>query len=176
MEKQAEKRLGIVEWIESIAFSIAVLLVIFLFAVQPAAVSGSSMEPTLQGGDKIILRSAFYTPAKGDIVVIDSYSAYGETLIKRIIALEGDTVDIDFATGDVRVNGELLSEPYILAPTTKTGQVVFPLTVPQGCCFVMGDNRPGSLDSRSEEVGFIDCRNIMGKVFFRLMPHTGGVA
>lgn len=174
--KQAERRRGIVEWIESIASAVAVILIVFLFLVQPANVNGSSMNPTLTNGDKILLRSAFYSPNRGDIVVVDSYNNYSETLVKRVIALSGDTVDIDYSAGEVRVNGQLLEEPYISAPTTLSGDVVFPLVVPQGCVFVMGDNRPGSLDSRFSAVGFVDNRDIMGKVFFRLLPHTGGVA
>lgn len=163
------------EWMESVAQALAVLLAIFLLFIQPANVSGESMLPTLQDGDKILLRNVLYTPSRGDIVVVDSYSAYQKALVKRVIALAGDTVDIDFESGSVRVNGELLKEDYILEPTHLEGDVTFPLTVPQGCVFVMGDNRNASLDSRSSSVGCIDCQDITGEVFFRLLPRTGGV-
>ena len=91
-------------------------------------------------------------------------------MVKRIIALGGDTVDIDFETGAVTLNGAVLEEPYISAPTTTGYDVEFPVTVPEGCVFVMGDNRPRSLDGRSTEVGFIDERDILGKVLLRVFP------
>lgn len=176
MENQTTPAMrGAIEWLESIASAVAVILIVFIFVFQPARVDGASMLPTLQDGDKILLRSAFYTPKQGDIVVVDSYNNYDETLVKRVIAVGGDTIDIDGATGEVWVNGIVLDEPYILAPTIDVGDVAFPITVPQGSVFVMGDNRPGSLDSRFNKIGMIDARDIMGKVFFRLMPRTGGV-
>ena len=100
--------------------------------------------------------------ARGDVVVVDGYINYGDPLVKRIIALGGDTVDIDFETGAVTLNGAVLEEPYISAPTTTGYDVEFPVTVPEGCVFVMGDNRP--------EVGFIDERDILGKVLLRVFP------
>lgn len=173
-DKTLARRRSAVEWAESITSAIAVILLVFVFVVQPANVDGSSMLPTLTNGDKILLRSAFYTPEKGDIIVIDSYNRYGETLVKRVIATGGDTVDINYSIGEVRVNGELLDEPYILAPTT-VGEVSFPITVPQGQLFVMGDNRPNSRDSRYDSIGLIDERDVMGKVFFRITPQMGRV-
>lgn len=173
-ENGLQKKKSVIEWAESITSAIAVILLIFVFVVQPANVDGSSMLPTLKNGDKILLRSAFYTPQKGDVIVIDSYNTHGKTLVKRVIATGGDTVQIDDATGELYVNGALQLEGYI-TPPTYTGNIETPLTVPQGEVFVMGDNRPGSLDSRYSEVGMIDERDIMGGVFFRLIPRTGKV-
>lgn len=167
----------IVEWAESLIFSSVVLILVFVFAFRAVTVSGTSMEPTLQGGDKIIVRSIGYTPQRGDVVVIDGYTNYGEPLVKRIIAMGGDEVDIDFASSQVWVNGELLDEPYLGSVMGTAGDVSFPLTVPQGKVFVLGDNRRVSLDSRFNDVGFIDNRDILGKVSFRIFPFDaiGGI-
>lgn len=169
---------NMIEWAESIAGAVAVIVLLFVFVVQPANVSGISMEPTLQDGDKILLRSGMYQPAYGDIVVIDSYNNYRETLVKRIIGMEGDTIDIDFERGIVYRNGTALEEPYISALTTAAGDMHFPLVVPPNAVFVMGDNRPYSKDSRYQEIGFVDQRDIMGEAFFRMMPfdNFGGIS
>lgn len=169
-----ERRRATIEWAESITSAIAVILLIFIFVIQPANVDGASMLPTLKSGDKILLRSAFYKPQHGDIVVIDSYNAHGKTLVKRIIAVGGDSVYID-ENGNVLVNGTQLEEGYVLTPT-YAGNMPNPTTVPQGKVFVMGDNRAGSLDSRNDAVGLVDERDIMGKVLFRLMPQTGRIS
>lgn len=110
-----------------------------------------------------------YTPQRGDVVVVDGYSIR-RPVVKLHIALGGDTVDINFETGAVTLNGAVLEEPYISASTTTGYDVEFPVTVPEGCVFVMGDNRPRSLDGRSTEVGFIDERDILGKVLLRVFP------
>jgi len=104
------------------------------------------------------------------VVVVDSYINYGKPLVKRVIAKGGDTVDIDVEQGLVYVNGEALDEPYVPEGTLSTGNVEFPLTVPEGTLFLMGDNRQHSTDSRSSDVGFIDERDILGKVVLRIYP------
>ena len=133
-------------------------------------VSGSSMNNTLTDGDRLLVQSTFYTPQRGDVVVVDSYINYGKPLVKRVIAKGGDTVDIDVEQGLVYVNGEALDEPYVPEGTLSTGNVEFPLTVPEGTLFLMGDNRQHSTDSRSSDVGFIDERDILGKVVLRIYP------
>ena len=158
---------GELEWE---GFALAVIVLFFVFAVRIITVSGVSMQPTLYGGDRVAVQSMLYTPQRGDVVVVDGYINYGDPLVKRIIALGGDTVDINFETGAVTLNGAVLEEPYISAPTTTGYDVEFPVTVPEGCVFVMGDNRPRSLDGRSTEVGFIDERDILGKVLLRVFP------
>ena len=107
----------------------------------------------------------------GDIIVAskDSFKD-GEPIIKRVIATEGQTVDIDFTAGIVYVDGEALVEPYINTPTTLKEGNEFPLTVSEGCVFVMGDNRNDSWDSRSIQIGQIDCREILGRVLFLALP------
>ena len=113
----------------------------------------------------------YANPKCGDIIVAskDSFKN-GEPIIKRIIATEGQTVDIDFEAGIVYVDGNALDEPYVNTPTNLKEGSTFPLTVAEGCVFVMGDNRNDSLDSRSTEIGQIDCREIMGKVLFLAIP------
>lgn len=121
---------------------------------------------------KLIVWAAGYTPQRGDVVIVDSYTVYGKPLVKRIIAKGGDTISIDYDAGTVTVNGELLQEDYIAAPTYLGYDVQFPFTVPEGTLFVMGDNRNESLDSRSSYVGCIDERDILGKVLLCFMPFT----
>ena len=159
-----------IEWFESIVFALTVLVLVFTFVVRVAAVNGISMENTLQPGDRLLLQSVGYTPQRGDVVVTDDLIDYGKPLVKRVIALGGDVVDIDFQTGAVTVNGETLEEPYIRELTLLDEGQTFPLTVPQGKLFLMGDNRCQSKDSRSPEIGCIDERDILGKAILRIFP------
>ena len=96
--------------------------------------------------------------------MIDAYTAYGDPLVKRVIGIEGDTIDIDFQNGIVYLNGEALEEPYTAEPTYLQESVTFPVTVPEGCLFVMGDNRNHSTDSRDDRVGFVDERDVLGRL------------
>ena len=161
-----------IEWFESIVFALTVLVLVFTFVVRVAAVNGISMENTLQPGDRLLLQSVGYTPQRGDVVVTDDLIDYGKPLVKRVIAKGGDTISIDYEEGTVTVNGEVLQEDYIAAPTHLGYDVEFPYTVPEGTVFVMGDNRNESLDSRSSYVGCIDERDILGKVLLCFMPFT----
>ena len=167
----SEKRGGnVLEWYESLIFSVLVVIALFSFVFRVTLVYGSSMVPTLAEQDRLIVWGAGYTPQRGDVVILDGYIEYGKPLVKRIIAVAGDTVDIDFSTGAVSVNGEVLDEPYIAEPTREQGDVAFPLTVPEGKVFVMGDNRNASTDSRFSAVGCIDERDVLGKAVFRILP------
>ena len=163
---------GVLEWYEALISAALVLVLVFSFFFRIIQVDGSSMVPTLVNGDKLIVWGAGYTPQRGDVVIVDSYTSYGKPLVKRVIAKGGDTVSIDYATGTVAVNGEVLQEDYIAEPTYLGYDVTFPYTVPEGTVFVMGDNRNQSLDSRSTYVGCIDERDILGKVLVCFMPFT----
>lgn len=163
------------EWFESFVPALVATLFILIFCFNFSRVAGASMVPTLQDGDQVLVRSALYTPARGDVITTDAQISYGKPLAKRIIALAGDVVNIDITTGEVSVNGAVLDEPYISAPTVQPTDWAFPLTVPAGCVFVMGDNRPGSLDSRSNKIGCIDARDILGKIVFRTAPRMGKI-
>jgi signal peptidase I len=128
------------------------------------------MVPTLQDGDQMLVSNVGYTPEKGDIVVLTKDEFLPVPIVKRVIATAGDEVDIDFETGEVSVNGEVLDEPYIAEKTYTYFDVEFPQTVPEGCIFVLGDNRNNSTDSRYGELGMVDTRYILGKVLCRIYP------
>lgn len=150
-----------------------ILILLLLFRV--VVVSGPSMNSTLIDGDYLILlNNTFYqNPKQGDIIVASKLSYdNGTPIVKRIIATEGQTVDIDFSAGKVFVDGILLEEEYTYTPTNQYEGIDFPLTVDPGCVFVLGDNRNISKDSRSPEIGLIDTREILGKAIFLLLPGT----
>lgn len=169
------------DWIKSFLFSLTVVIFIFTLIFRGVTVNGGSMLPTLENGEYLIISDLFYSPKNGDIVVVQSprYKNATEPLIKRVIATSGQTVKINFNTWEIRVEGELLHEDYILRDNVtsmncedmkpdENGEVEF--KVEEGCIFVMGDHRNDSLDSRSNSVGQIDERYIMGRVMFRLSP------
>ncbi len=178
MEKrQREKNTMMLDWFEAILMAVVVMFLVLVFAVRMVNVNGVSMEPTLQDGNQLIVLSAAYQPQRGDIVVVSGDNTVGLPIVKRVIGLGGDEVDIDFESGEVRVNGEILEEDYISAATTLAYDVQFPLIVPDGYLFLLGDNRPQSKDSRDSEIGFVDERDLLGKVIWRLFPinEFGGV-
>ena len=150
------------EAVMSLVGALVIILMMYTFCVKTVAVDGTSMLPTLQHGDRLIITAFCSEPEQGDIIVSTQPNAFGNSVIKRVIATENQTVDIDFSTGDVFVDGELLDEPYINNPTLNREGVQFPLTVPPNHIFVMGDNRQGSTDSRSDMIGFIQEEYIFG--------------
>ena len=161
------------DWAESLVETLAVVILIFTLLFRFLGVQGSSMVPTLHERDWILVRNLYNTmPEHGDIIVLRKESFLDQPIVKRVIATEGDTIDIDFQTHEVKVNGETLYEPYINEETSRMGDMVFPQTVPEGCVFVLGDNRNGSTDSRFTEVGMIDKRYILGKAVFRILPFS----
>lgn len=160
------------EFIESIiiAFIAIMILVVFIFRV--ITVDGNSMEPNFHNSDKLIISSMFYTPEKGDIVVIDKNTPLGKPIIKRIIATEGDTIKYERSTGDVYINGTKINEDYINIDNSITNPYEFDVetTIKKGHVFVMGDNRNVSNDSRNSEIGQINAKNILGKAVIRIYP------
>ena len=160
------------DWLQCIVSAIICGIFIFVFLGRTIGVDGHSMMQTLQDRDRVIMSNLFYTPHNGDIVVFRSSSeTFGETpLVKRIIAVAGQTIDINFNTGEVFIDGALIYEPYINELTTSRDSFSGPMTIPEGYVFVMGDNRNGSTDSRSSRVGLVDTRLILGKVLFIVVP------
>ena len=163
-------RFEVLDWVQSVVSIVIVLTLLFVFVGRHISVDGSSMTNTLQHKDSVFITKMFYKPEFGDIIILHA-DAYEEIpLVKRVIATEGQTVDIDFEAHTVTVDGVVLDEPYIREQTRVREDFTGPVTVPKGCVFVMGDNRNGSQDSRSDRVGFVDTRNILGKVHFIIMP------
>lgn len=160
-------------YLHDIVYLLGAVVIVLLVCFRVVVVSGDSMNQTLLDGDYLLLISSnlYGQPKQGDIIVAskDSFDN-GDPIIKRVIATEGQVVDIDFGTGAVAVDGEILQENYINNLTTRPEGTEFPITVAPGCVFVMGDNRDRSQDSRSPEIGLIDSREILGKVLFLFFP------
>lgn len=160
--KKSEGTASLYEWVHSLVFAVAIVVIILTFFLRLVDVSGTSMLQTLKSEDKVIVTNFFYTPAHGDIVVISHGAEYSKPLIKRVIAVGGDRLEIDFDSEIIRVNGDELKEDYIQGHT-RDEQGEIPAVIPEGKVFVMGDNRTVSLDSRSPEIGLIDVKDIIGK-------------
>jgi signal peptidase I len=178
--KQPEKinwKKEVFEWSEAIIIAVVIAVIIRSFLFTLVAVEGASMENTLHDGDRLFVRRIGYTPKNGDIIVFTPENKPKTPYIKRVIATGGQTIDIDFTTGEVKVDGEVLKENYIKAPTKRPGDVKFPVTVPEGYFFAMGDNRGNSHDSRNSDVGNSDNKSglikneaLLGKAVFRIWP------
>ena len=170
-------------YLHDMVYLLAIAIVALLLCFRVVVVSGTSMNTTLLDGDYLLLLSNtfYHNPQYGDIIVAakDSFKD-GEPIVKRVIATEGQWVDIDFEKGVVFVSDDgmttwrQLDEPYTNTPTTVQEGVQFPLYVEEGCLFVMGDNRNGSRDSRSPDIGLVDKREVLGKVIFLFLPGTNG--
>ncbi len=160
------------DMVDSLKGAIIVVFAVFAFVFRILGVDGGSMLPTLRDGDWVAVSGITASVKKGDIVVVTQPWERNVPIIKRVIAVGGDTVDIDFDNGIVYVNGTEIYEPYINEPTVTSYDVEFPLTVDEGKIFVMGDNRNVSLDSRSSKIGLIDENYILGKTLIRLYPFS----
>lgn len=176
---------SIYDWVETFCYAMALMVVLFLLVCRYVTVDGDSMRETLHHRDKLIISDLGYTPETGDIVVV-KVPAYQNPIIKRVIATEGQEVEIDFENWTVKVDGVLLAEDYInrdvnydgvnddryVWMASPTGERVLRFTVEPGKLFVMGDNRNHSTDSRSSIVGQVDERQVLGRVLLRLFPFS----
>ena len=179
LEKEAYEQLppdlrlrrDIYDWIMSMLIALVACVALFVFCVRIIDVSGTSMLPTLKNEDKMFVSNLLYTPEAGDIVVFksDSYNP-NKALVKRVIATEGQTVNIDFDNGIVYIDGVPIQEDYIAEVTKTKLDFIGPKKVPEGCVFVMGDNRNMSTDSRKAEIGMVDNRMILGRVYAVIFP------
>ena len=161
------------EWVQALVTVVLRAVVVFAFAARLVLVSGPSMRETLQDQDCLVVLNPLLCGSfdAGDVVIIQRETFRdGEPIVKRIIATEGQTVDIDFDAGVVYVDGAALEEDYIRQPTYLEEGLEFPCTVPEGCVFVMGDNRNDSDDSRDPDLGPVDTREILGQAVFLLYP------
>ena len=165
------------DWMQCIVTALVFCVLLFVFVVRLVDVNGPSMQPTLWNSDKMVVSNILYTPKQGDIIIFKKTQFKDEALVKRVIATAGQTVNIDFSRGVVYVNGEALDEPYTAEPTNNQIDFNGEVTVPEGCIFVMGDNRNDSTDSRDNRIGMVDTRLVIGKVYITLFPfaHFGSV-
>lgn len=174
-EKQEEKKFGFTELLYNVvsvfATSLIIIAFIFIFVVRIVGVDGRSMNNTLEDGDWLLVSAINTEFEQGDIVISTQPNAFNEPIVKRVIAKGGQTVDIDFYKGIVYVDGEALDEPYIAEKTYTKEGVSFPIVVPEGSLFLMGDNRNDSTDSRSPMVGCVDERYILGVAKCRVTPN-----
>lgn len=170
-------RRSVLDWLETIVMAIVLVAVLFTFVARIITVDGGSMEPNYYNGDRVLVSGMAGKIEQGDIVIV--VHALKDPIIKRVIATEGQTVDFDPELGEVTVDGKpVKGEEFGIANGITTNEFMpgitldFPQTVPENCVFVMGDNRQNSTDSRFAEVGMVDHRNILGKVFFNVYPFS----
>ena len=165
------------DWVQALVCSVLAVVVVFTFVIRLIGVDGHSMVPSLQDGDRLlVLNSMLYGDYQyGDVVVLRKESFLEEPIVKRVIATEGQIVDIDFLTGSVYVDGVLLKADYINELTFTAEGMAFPLVVPEGSIFVMGDNRNHSNDSRDSRLGTVDTRYVIGRAVLLAFPGPDSV-
>lgn len=161
--------INIYDMVSVLAVAVVTIMVLFTFVFRVVFVDGGSMLPTLNHGDMLVVSAYDREPAYGQVVIITQPNWFDNPIVKRIIATENQTVDIDFEKGEVYVDGVLLNEPYLNTLTRNKQEVDFPVTVPEGHVFVMGDNRQHSTDSRSDKIGFIREEYILGVVKYKIL-------
>lgn len=189
-DKKQSRFADVFDCLETFCYALVLMMILFVFVLRFVTVNGTSMVETLQHNDKLIISDVLYTPATGDIVVIDADGLFQDRyIIKRVIATGGQTVDINFESWEVRVDGTLLEEDYVNYDGTpmktemwiETSESVVKtyedgalkrasFTVPEGQIFVMGDNRNGSSDGR--QVGCLGEDRVLGRVLIRVGPKS----
>ena len=172
-EREAADRKETYDWIQSVITALIICVVFFLFFIRVIDVSGDSMNPTLYDNNKMLVSGLFYKPKQGDVVIFktDDYDPE-KALVKRVIATEGQVVNIDFEEGIVYVDDQPIEEDYIAELTRVKIDFMGPWTVPEGCVFVMGDNRNKSTDSRDKRIGNVDEREIIGRAYAVIYPFS----
>lgn len=151
--------------------ALTILLLLMTFFYRQVTVSGPSMEDTLHDKDRLLVSSFLYQPQNGDIVIITHGAMLDELIVKRVIAVEGQHLAIDYEKNEVSVNGKVLKEDYIKGRTIALSHPTkIPEVIPKGYVFVMGDNRENSKDSRTTSIDLIPVENVVGKAIFRWYP------
>lgn len=170
-QERVQSRKDTYDWIQSLISALTFCVILFVFFIRLIYVNGNSMNNTLFNGDLMLVSDFLYSPEPGDVVVFkkDEYNA-NKALVKRVIATEGQVVNIDFDTGAVFIDGVEIQEDYIREITKNKLDFIGPKTVPEGCVFVMGDNRNQSTDSRNAHIGMVDTRVILGKAYYVIYP------
>ena len=185
-QSKGDMPLAMFDYVELFVFTVVAVILLLTFCLRLCVVSGPSMNNTLLNGERLLVSDLFYTPKRGDIVVVhvtsETSDTFNEAIVKRVIATEGEFVRIDYAQNKVYVSDdavftedEVLREPYIIAGRPNylsAAKDVYEYEVPEGHLFVLGDNRPVSADSRYTEVGFVDERSVLGKVLLRITPFS----
>lgn len=181
-ETQSEKETPVpgselYDWLRSCVSAVLIIVLMFTFSVRMMGVQGPSMRQTLQQGDRLLVINAPLAGEyrHGDVVIARKDTFSDDPIVKRVIAVGGQTVDIDFGSGTVYVDGVALEEDYINDRTYTDEGTSFPLTVPEGSVFIMGDNRNMSTDSREPRIGTVDTRYLIGKAVFILFPGPDSV-
>lgn len=173
-EKEPESlETALYSWGQALITAVVGVVILFTFFFRLIGVNGPSMQDTLYTGDRLLVINSLLCNEyeRGDVVVARNYNAVlNETIVKRIVAVGGQTVDIDFAAGVVYVDGQALDEPYVKEPTYKPEGIQFPITLAEDEVFLMGDNRNRSTDSRSDTLGPVNVGYLQGKAVFLLIP------
>ena len=168
-------------WLQALTFALVIIMIVFTFFARIIGVDGHSMEPTLQDRDMLLLQCAGYEPRQGDVVVLHkSFSTTGEPIVKRVIAVGGQSVHIDYDSSTVYVDGEPVDDSYLGEPMVQPGSSTMQGTdwdIPEGSVFVMGDNRNNSSDSREESLGPVENQYVLGRALVVLFPfsHFGSI-
>lgn len=180
LSPQDSLKMDLYFWLQAMSMALILLIVVFMLFGRIIGVEGSSMLPTLHHGDMLLLQSLGYEPRAGDVVVLNKeFGSIHEPIVKRVIALGGQRVDIDYGAGTVSVDGRVLEEPYLAeAMEPPTYESITSVEVPEGSIFVMGDNRNHSTDSRYPDLGVVDQRYVLGRALFVFLPFSslGAVA
>ena len=166
-QKWMKELLGI---LSTLILSLIVVSAVYFMVIRPVRVDGNSMNPTLNHNDYVLIVPRITDAKYGDVVVLHSHNSANSLYVKRVIATEGQTVDIDRTTGKIIVDGNVLEEDYILEENYTMGNAAFPQTVKSDHIFVLGDNRNNSNDSRFTALGQVDLQDVEGKVLFRIYP------